>query len=148
MIEYTEKAKGFYIGRYETSLENEKVQSKKEKQSATAAENSANTWYGLYQKEKEYAEKNNLTDIVGSSMIWGSQYDQMMIWMQGNNIDVNSTTPIEGIEKKPGTKSTAGKTGTTEKDQLNKVYDLLGNGYEWTLEANNTSFRVARRRKL
>ena len=88
---------GFYVGRYETSLNNGVAQSIKGVTSATAAEDSANTWYGLYQKEKEYSDKNSLTGIVGSTMIWGSQYDQMMIWMQGNGINVaSSEMPISG----------------------------------------------------
>ena len=35
-------------------------------------------------------------------------------------------------------------TGTCETDILNNVYDLYGNSYEWTLEANGTTTRVYR----
>ena len=46
--------------------------------------------------EKNYSNENNFDNIVGSYMIWGCQYDQMLIWMQRNGINVVSTTPIEG----------------------------------------------------
>ena len=145
MIKYVRKNKGFYIGRYETSLntENQNAQSISGVSSATSAVSSANTWYGLYQKEKEYSEKNNLTNVVGSSMIWGSQYDQMMMWMQGNGIDVTSYTPtnLEGVV---ASKNKSRKTGTEPKDKLNNIYDLLGNGEEWTLESSSPTSRTGR----
>ena len=144
MIKYVGKNKGFYVGRYETSLNSaNNAQSISGATSATNAEDSTNTWYGLYQKDKEYSEKNKLTNVVGSSMIWGSQYDQMMIWMQGNGIDVISATPTN-LEGKTTSKNTARTTGTEPNDKLNNIYDLLGNNFEWTLEASNTGYRTYR----
>ena len=143
MVKYVEKNKGFYVGRYETSLntETKNAQSISGATSATAEASSANTWYGLYQKEKEYSEKNKLKNVVESSMIWGSQYDQMMMWMQGNGIDVTSTTPknLEGVKT---SRNTTRKTGTVSTDKLNNIYDLLGNSLEWTLEAYSTYSRT------
>ena len=145
MVKYVEKNKGFYVGRYETSLntETKNAQSISGATSATAEASSANTWYGLYQKEKEYSEKNKLKNVVESSMIWGSQYDQMMMWMQGNGIDVTSTTPknLEGVTTSKNKKRT---TGTVSTDKLSNIYDLLGNSLEWTLEANYTATRTNR----
>jgi len=144
MIESVEKYRGFYIGRYETSLNASGIaQSISGATSATASKNSANTWYGLYQKEKEYSSKNSLTNIVGSTMIWGSQYDQMLIWMQSNGIDVTLNTPtnLEGVKT---SKNTSRVTGSASKDKLNNVYDLLGNSEEWTLEAEMGDYRVRR----
>ena len=144
MIKSVEKNKGFYVGRYETSLNASKnAQSISNVDSATADTSSANTWYGLYQKEKEYSEKNKLTEVVGSSMIWGSQYDQMIIWMQGNGIDVTSDTPIN-LEGVTTGRNTTRKTGTEPTDKLNNIYDLLGNSFEWTLEAYSNAKRTSR----
>ena len=95
----------------------------------------------MYQKAKEYTEKNNLVNEVGSSMIWGSQYDQMMIWMQKNKIDVTLSEP------NGATCNRSDKTGSVEGDQLNKVYDLLGHYWEWTMENCTTYYRPRRRRK-
>ena len=144
MIKYVGKNKGFYVGRYETSLNSaNNAQSISGVASATAT--SAHTWYGLYQKGKEYSEKNKITNVVGSSMIWGSQYDQMMIWMQGNGINVKSKTPtdLDGTTTSANTDEEQ-TTGTESKDKLNNIYDLLGNRYEWTLEEHNTKMRTAR----
>ena len=142
MIKYVGNNKGFYVGRYETSLNSSSnAQSKLGFYSATDKSNSAKTWYGLYQKEKEYSEKNNLTDIVGSSMIWGSQYHQMLIWMQENGIDVVSNNPknSEGITM--ATNKTR-YTGTESKDKVNSIYDLMGNSIELTLGAYDSNSRI------
>ena len=146
MIDSISNFGGFYVGRYEMSLTDgdsgeQIAQSKKDQLSATAEEKSANTWYGLYQKAKEYGIKN-INDIVGSSMIWGSQYDQIMMWMQnsGNGINVASSTPKTGVSYNPGN-----TTGSEENDKLNNIYDLLGNTWELTLEAYSNYIRVYRR---
>jgi len=150
MIKSVEKNKGFYVGRYETSLNTTTsyAQSKAGEQSTTAASTNSKYWYGLYQKEKDYSKNNKLTEVVGSSMIWGSQYDQMLIWMQKNGIDVTSKTPtnLEGTttSKNTGTGSAVGITGIVDTDKLNNIYDLLGNGYDWTLEASSNFMRVRR----
>ena len=144
MIKYVERNKGFYVGRYETSLNSSNnAQSISGVTSATDASSSANTWYGLYQKEKEYSGQDKLKNVVGSSMIWGSQYDQMIIWMQRNGIDVTSETPKD-FDGTATSKNTTRDTGTVSTDKLNNIYDLLGNSFEWTLEADLTTSRTLR----
>ena len=142
MVESIAKYKGFYVGRYEMSEADGKAQSKKGAESLknTTAENN---WYRLYSKAKTYAEADS---SVTSEMIWGCQYDAMMRWMQENGIDVTSASPKDTGRSDGGTtsKNTGTNTGNQEKDRLNNVYDLLGNRYEWTQEANVTSVRVVR----
>ncbi|MCI9063366.1 MAG: hypothetical protein HFJ17_02015, partial [Clostridia bacterium] len=146
MIKSVVENKGFYVGRYENSLREENIiQSVKDAIVATAVD-SCNTWYGLYKKNKEYSEKNNLTKIVGSSMIWGSQYDQMLIWMKENGGDV--TTAIGDNRNKGNNGNSVGTTGTVQTDKIKNIYDLYGSAREWTLEAYRTDFRNSRRRKL
>ena len=132
---------GFYVSRYEMSLdESGNAQSKKLQPSATNNSASANMWYGLYDKAKNYAKKDSGKSVV-SSMIWGSQYDAMMNWMQKGRVKVESTTPVTGAVRNQDTER---KTGAVEKDQIKKVYDLLGNSSEWTLEAYSSDCRVLR----
>ena len=119
---------GFYVGRYETSINNGKAQSVKNATSARASSSSANTWYGLYALCKTYN-----TNFVKSSMIWGSQYNAMMTW-----IGSAANTNIGDNRNKTR------KTGSVETDKIKNVYDLYGNSSEWTLQANGTSFRVCR----
>lgn len=145
MIDSVITYEGFYVGRYETSLNASKVaQSKKGETSANASDPDTNKWYGLYARQKLYS-----TDSVQGSMIWGSQWDAMMKWMQGNGIDVTSTTPKDlsiGTTSRNTTRVTGGANDgqTVSKDKLSNIYDLLGNSLEWTLEASSTYSRVIR----
>ena len=157
MIKSVSQYGGFYVGRYEMSLNSEtkNAESKYGATSANAKDTDTNQWYGLYNKAKTYApEKNsdnteNASQKVVSSMIWGSQYDTMMNWMKGNNINVTSSSPTDlsiGTTSKNTTRVTGGANNgqTVSKDKLSNIYDLLGNSREWTQEANNTNYRVYR----
>ena len=135
MIKSVSLNHGFYVSRYEMSLDtNKNAQSKKNVTSADASQTDTNMWYGLYAKAKTYNK-----DSVVSSMIWGSQYDAMMNWMAKLGVEVDSETPITGA-----TNNTSRTTGSEENDKIKNVYDLLGNSYEWTLEAIYSSYRVYR----
>ena len=149
MVKQVEKYHGFYVGRYEMSLNSTtgEAQSKGGETSANASADSANQWYGLYTKAKTYApDTQENTKSVVSSMIWGSQYDAMMRWMQENGVDVTETptsTPSPTLQNAVRNKgSTTG--GENNKDVINNVYDLLGNRFEWTQEADDTDRRVVR----
>ncbi|HJJ15894.1 MAG TPA: formylglycine-generating enzyme family protein [Clostridiaceae bacterium] len=150
MIKSVSQYGGFYVGRYEMSLNSEtkNAESKYGATSATAESTSAKQWYGLYNKAKTYAPENASQKVV-SSMIWGSQYDAMLKWMKGNNINVTSSSPTDlsiGTTSKNTTRVTGGPNDgqTVSKDKLSNIYDLLGNSYEWTQEANDTNYRVLR----
>ena len=132
MIESVKEYGGFYVSRYEMSKSaNNTVASVANV--TPLVNNTINTWYGLYAYGKTYT---NSYDSVKSSMIWGSQYDAMMRWMQDNGVDVT-----EDIEDNRNIGTT---TGTSETDIINNIYDLYGCHREWTLESNNISYRVCR----
>ena len=133
---------GFYIGRYETG---NLSQAKAVVQKNNTDINYAN-WYEMYQKCKTVAEGTSGT----SSMIWGCQWDATLRWFlessdsevveyvtdstgKGNYRDTNGNQPIA--------------TGSVEEYGVNKIYDMTGNAFDWTLEANNTNIRVDRRRQ-
>ena len=148
MIESVKKYGGFYVGRYETSLSNEDDSSSESTVTAqskpnvipTSANNSETSmWYGLYTKEKAYTGTNN---SVQSSMIWGSQYDAILNWI----ISSNSTDKEKVIKSgnAPHDLNNIYESGTQKNDKINNIYDLEGNLYEWTLEANTSDFRVLR----
>ena len=150
MIKSVSQYGGFYVGRYEMSLNSEtkNAESKYGATSATAESTSANQWYGLYNKAKTYAPENASQKVV-SSMIWGSQYDAMLKWMKGNKINVTSSSPTDlsiGTTSRNTTRVTGGANNgqTVSKDKLSNIYDLLGNSSEWTQEASNTFGRVYR----
>ena len=141
MVESVAEYKGFYVGRYEMSLSaSGTAQSVAGATSANNSSSSANMWWGLYEKALTYS-----TSGVISEMIWGCQYDAMMKWMQGNNIDVTSTTPTDINRGVVASKNTTRVTGSADSnDILNNIYDILGNGLEWTQEAFNIGYRVLR----
>ena len=110
---------GFYVSRYEISKSsNNTAQSKPDNTVLTTETGSANKWYGLYAYGKTYN-----TSSVGSCMIWGSQYDAIMRWMQKERIDVTDIG--------------------TSNQTLKNIYDLCDGYYELTLEASGEN-RVAR----
>ena len=148
MIKSVAQYGGFYVGRYEMSLNlNSETKNAESKYGATSA-TAENQWYGLYNKAKTYAPENTSQKVV-SSMIWGSQYDAMLKWMKGNKINVTSSSPTDlsiGTTSKNTTRVTGGANNgqTVSKDKLSNIYDLLGNSREWTQEACDTGGRVIR----
>ena len=136
MIASVEKYGGFYIGRYETgNLSKEKISVIKNN-----SDIGNQTWYTMYKKAKGIAVNSNVT----SSMIWGSQWDATLKWMYNSG----------NAEKKKYTYDSTGKgyydsdspiaTGKIDAYAVNNIYDMAGNVYDWTIEANDTSYRVPR----
>ena len=143
MMASVEQYHGFYVGRYELGLEGTTPVSKNASTNSgvtTAAAGNSNTyrWYGLYSKCKEFATEESNNSVV-SSMIWGSQYDAMMNWMQANGVDVSATADGTNTVRNSST-----TTGGQEKDLIKNVFDIYGCHIEWTLEAYSTSSRVSR----
>ena len=123
------KFKGFYVARYELGIENGTPVSKDANSNSNVITSDANQdatkmWYGLYQKEKEMYNDNSKN--VQSTMIWGCQYDAMIIWMGDSALSANKTN-----------KNSETITGKKVEDKIKNVYDLYGCHYEWTLEAND-----------
>ena len=135
MIKSVGEYGGFYVSRYEMSKSTITNQAASVANVTPLVNDSNNRWYGLYAYGKTYN-----TSSVESSMIWGSQYDAMMRWMQGNDVDVTGNI---GDNRNTGT-----TTGTSGTDIINNIYDLYGCHYEWTLEAGSTYYRVNRGRLL
>ncbi len=130
-----EKYHGFYIGRYETGAVS-KAKAVTVKGNADIANQ---TWYKLYQMNKDMIKENG----IKSSMIWGSQWDQTMIWFD-----------TQGGAKKDYVYNSTGKgyydagnpttTGSNTAYAVNNIYDMAGNAWDWTLEANDTNLRMLR----
>ena len=112
----------------------------------------------MYAQQKIYSKLAlGNTTTVTSSMIWGSQWDQIMIWMKNVKNTINTTNGEYYVINAVGmgnyevdetgeTKSTKAKepTGNSENYKVKNVYDLAGNVYDRTLEACNTDLRVLR----
>lgn len=154
LVKRVKKDKGFWVARFETSIDNTNVaQSKKNAKVTTNV-----SWYELYKIEKTLSNED-----VNSHMIWGSQWDQIMIWLKdlknplaGTNkyYILNSTnmgnylnTEIkdeDGSSIKKAGEAFRFKTGELDGTKVKNIYDLAGNAWEWTMEANFTSLRTVR----
>ena len=106
----------------------------------------------MYAQQSLYSElvlKNvNKQTTKISSMICGSQYDQIMIWMKNEKNDKETTRrkyyvtngvgkgnygTIEGIDDGNKDTSNPAPKGSQEAYAVKNIYDLAGNVYEWTL---------------
>ena len=120
----------------------------------------------MYEKCKNLAGTN---ENVETSMIWGSLWDETLQWLvdseakisTGETIDYtlisNSTnwgnysnatfeytTTSGGTSTKNTGSGTRIPTGSADYTKANNIYDMAGNVYDWTLEANFTYSRVYR----
>ena len=86
-----------------------------------------------------------------SNMIYGSEWDQIMIWMKDvKNTNDNTKYYILDSSYMGNYSTSSGGTGSPqvtgylEKYSVKKVFDLGGNLWDWTTEANDTRYRVLR----
>ena len=162
MIDSVEKYGRFYIGRYETGdLNQNQAVVRKGNTNISSVD-----WYTMYKKCKELEYEN--TNVV-TGMVWGNQYDRILMWlMEMNAKDANlGKTKAEVISDstswgnylnakfeyvnssnntvtKNSGSGTRIPTGSTEYTKANNIYDLAGNVYDGTMEAYNTYSRVMR----
>ncbi len=154
LIRRVKNDKGFWVARYETSLDaKNNAQSKKNQKVATNI-----TWYDMYSIEKTLS-----TEKTTSHMIWGSQWDQIMIWFKdiknntgdkasrfylidssnmGNYLDT-VIKDEKGKDLKKAGEAFRFKTGELD-TKVKQIYDLAGNVWEWTMEKNFTTLRTIR----
>ena len=124
---------GFYVGRYETGGFNEtKVVSKPDRGMSGNGDTNNTTWYKMYQMQKDFGN-----EIVGSSMIWGCQYDQAMKFVNGKLDGTGQTFSVTEPNSNRHLGSSTIGTGNTPADFAANIYDLAGNMWEWTLEAQS-----------
>jgi len=149
MVNSVAKYKGFYVGRYETSLNGSIAQS-------TSGSTPMNNikWFRMYENSKSYSISNESLGVV-SEMIWGCQWDAMLKFiLTGQDAshvtaDTNVGHTSTEFTSKPyltgGTNYSTVYTGSTAyNDIASNIYDLEGNVKEWTQEANDVLLRVSR----
>ena len=145
-----EKNKGFYVARFEAGNENGKVVSKK----------GANPWVdipwgtsmteigteGAVAKSKGmYTDKS--TYGVTSTLIYGTQWDAIMSWIDPAYKTSTCDTSSSFVANSTGKGNYTGEIatcGSSDNYRVKNIYDLAGNVYEWTMEADYADYRVRR----
>ena len=142
MIAGMKKYGGFYVSRYEMTIENDMPMSKiainpTESTWSCSSSWSTNDWYTWYSTFKKYTNTNN---SIISGMIWGSQYDAMLNFaLEGQTKNKVSSTEIKDYFRNTY------KNGLARNDDvINNIYDLGGNLREWTLEGGKNYTRTSR----
>ena len=169
MVNRVSIKKGFWVGRYETSnmAGTASTSASDALNKATVAADATNkikvikgtttgisydssipnfiNWYRMYAQQKNYSNLANIT--ATSSMIWGSQWDQIMIWMKDvdnisqsskyvvNSIGMGNFGTISGVDDGWSSISAPAPTGYQEIYKVKNVYDLAGNVFDWTAGA-------------
>ena len=137
MIQSVTQYGGFYVGRYELGYENSEVVCKPGVLGLTAASapssdeygnyagsSETSTWYGLYKACKGFTQGG-----VQSSMIWGSQWDAMLNFIEDH-----------ALETAPGVRKLTGAYG----NEYKHVHDTSTGLYDWTAIAYNNYRRAVR----
>ena len=146
-------AGGYYVGRYETSNLTAEPGEAINVVAGTNSGISDINWYYMYAQQKVYAENKSLGNKVKSSMMLGTCHDQMLEFVNvAGKYDVTTKGyALHNRSYSDGPWQTAGLDYTDKtqyKDLSKNIYDLEGNVREWTTEADFTSSRVYRGRRL
>ena len=146
-------AKGYYVGRYETSNITETRGTAINVVAGTNENISNRFWDDMYAQQKAYVANKGLGNKVKSSMMLGTCYDQMLEFVNvAGKYDVTKVgNALHNRNYSDGPWQTAGLDYTDKtqyKDLSKNIYDLEGNVSEWTTEASNTDSRVCRGRQF
>ena len=150
MIESVDTYGGFYIGRYETG--NLVATAGREPVVVKGNSSISNVnWYYMYKNIKELAANNN----VKSTMIWGCLWDRTLIWLAETNqassgkngksyAEIVNSSSWGNYNAASGGTEAKQPTGNSEVWKANNIYDMAGNVYDWTLQADSYRSRSLR----
>lgn len=142
------KNKGFFVARFEAGKEGETVVSKR---NATVYNigwgngiSSPGTNGAVAKAENMYTVEEGYE--ITSTLIYGTQWDAIMAWIDSayktSNCAENSF--VRDSTGKGNYSNSLALCGSSDNYRIKNIYDLAGNVWEWTLEANDTRFRVMR----
>ena len=152
-----EKSGGFYIGRYEASYDDSVSGGRVASKESTSTRTSSSIplangmlWNYVSQTEALNKSKEMYTGI--STLLTGAAWDRTLGWLEETGavtsfeIVVDSSTWGNYSNDKFSNTNSLINTGEYGETKRNNIYDLAGNLWEWTTEADNTNDRVNRGR--
>ena len=147
---------GFYIGRYEAGVpENQTTIDGRSRFSnvkgTPVSKKDATVWtYITYTNAKANAENMISNEYVQTGLITGKAWDTTCHWIEGSLKSINESANLTDsryygnykdslalANENSGTKRIA---GFSENWKVKNIYDLAGNVWEWTSEANGSHF--------
>ena len=147
MVASVNKYNGFYIGRYETTIDgNNEIGTKADTTVLTTDKSIPQTnnkpcrWYGLYNTQRNSNVIGN-NDYIQTNMIWGQQWDKMIEYFASRKINYSGWG---GSTQGAVVKSAESTNASGKKDEIYNIYDLRTNGTDWTAEAFSTFQRAGR----
>ena len=156
MVEKVNQYNGFYIGRYETTIDsNGKIGTKYNTPVLTAGtvmftkdeKDYPYRWYGLYQAGKNADVTGNGTDVQ-TAMIYGVLWDETMQFIREQKTAGNTTYDVDTATSSWHTGSAVVNSGQlnpgTTGDVALNIWDLESNARDWTQEAYSALSRVVR----
>lgn len=132
------KNKGFYVSRYESGKEDNKVVSKR----------FSTVWTNINHTTAKIISKTMYnTDTVKSALCSGIQWDMIMKFVDGN-MDANNSIFYVKEDNPNRHIGSLFPTGYNSNDKVQNIYDLEGNCSEWVAEKcniNSQEFFINRR---
>ena len=141
---------GFYIGRYEAGIP-EGDTSPSNKTGIPVSKKGAIVWSNInYTNSKASAESMINNEYVQTGLITGTAWDTTCNWIKDSLSSINKLASLTDsryygnygnslapAKENSGTKRTA---GFSENWKTKNIYDLAGNVWEWTSEADSSYF--------
>lgn len=149
MYKSVKEYKGFYIGRYETGIEEDKARTNESNITSTPIIKKNKYIYNFIIWGKSMTDETNGAVEVARSMYenstlcYGVQWDAIIRWI---NQDKSLKYLLENSSTK-GNYNESGnliKSGTYEEYNIKNIYDIAGNVSEWTMESYGTTQKVQR----
>ena len=156
MYKSVKKYKGFYIGRYETGIEENVARTNSSDISQTPVVKKNKFIYnyikwgndmndedgGAVEKARAMYNSENYNGIK-STLCYSVQWDEIMRWIQKDS----SINYILADSQGKGNYDQSGsliKTGNYDSYEIKNIFDLAGNVSEWTMETYDTNQKVLR----
>ena len=153
-----EKYGGFYIGRYEAGIPTGNT-SPSNKTGKPVSKQGAKVWTNIdYNNAKASAESMISNDYVQTGLLTGKAWDRTCHWIEDYITNLNADSSLtksqyygnyynstfkyinsskEEVEKLVNSSEKI-PAGSTEYTKTKNIYDLAGNVWEWTAEADST----------
>lgn len=147
MVESVNKYNGFFVGRYEVTIdENNNIGSKynteviKANKIIPQTNNKECRWHGLYYVERNSNVVGN-KDYVQTNMVWGQQWDKMLEYFDSKSLNY---TEFGNSKNGKGVNLGQSINNNNENDKIYNIYDLRTNYHDWTAEALSNTYRSYR----